>query len=108
MYEVTLYRNGRALQGLAVRRPDRDLAGGEATIQDYARLSYLLDHLGFMSMPDSFAAASTDLPGATLSAHRTPGGARAIRDYGYVGPVELCGRCGRSSTGSRGESAGRR
>lgn len=89
MYEVTLYRNGRArYKGL--RFVDRiGTWRGEVTIQDYARLSYLLDHLGFMSMPDSFAAASTDLPGATLSAHRTPGGAKAIKDYGYVGPVEL-------------------
>ena len=66
MYEVTLYRNGRArYKGL--RFVDRiGTWRGEVTIQDYARLSYLLDHRGFMSMPDSFAAASTDSRRYTL------------------------------------------
>lgn len=88
-YQVTFYRDGRA-RYTGIRFVDRiGTWHGEVSIQDYARLSYLMDHLGFMTMPDSFAATYTDLPGASLSAHRSPGGSKAISDYGYVGPVEL-------------------
>ena len=89
MYEATLYKNGRARyhgERFVERLGDYT---GEVTVQDYARLSYLLDRLGFMSLPDSFSVPYTDLPGATLAAHRNPGGFHSVSDYGYVGPVEL-------------------
>jgi hypothetical protein len=58
-------------------------------LQDYARLCYMLDRLGFMALPDSFAATYTDAPTITLSASRQPGGWKLVSDYGPVGPVEL-------------------
>ena len=74
MYDATLYRGGRA-RYRGIRFVDRvgDYRG-EVTLQDYGRLAYLLDRFEFMSLPDSFAAAYTDLPGATLTVHRRPNG----------------------------------
>ncbi|MEO8198977.1 MAG: DUF6438 domain-containing protein [Gemmatimonadota bacterium] len=89
IYEATLYRDGRA-RYVGTRFVERvGTWRGEVSVQDYARLAYLLDKLGFMALPDSFAATYTDQPGATLTAHRSPGGTKSVSDYGYVGPVEL-------------------
>jgi hypothetical protein len=89
MYDATLYRGGAARYH-GIRFVDQ-VGGfkGEITLQDYGRLNYLLDRLEFMALPDSFAAAATDLPGMTLTAHRRPEGFKSVHDYGYVGPVEL-------------------
>jgi hypothetical protein len=89
MFEATLYRGGRARYTGTRFVENVGEFKGEVTLQDYGRLSYLLDHLGFMALPDSFSVPSTDLPGATMvAAHRTRG-VKAVHDYGYVGPVEL-------------------
>jgi hypothetical protein len=89
MYEATLYRGGKArYHGTRFVERLGDYQG-EVTLQDYGRLSYLLDRLGFMTMPDSFSASATDLPGATMVVSRRPEGEKAVHDYGYVGPVEL-------------------
>jgi hypothetical protein len=89
MYEATLYRDGSA-RYKGERFVERvGSYRGEVTIQDYGRMSYLLDKLEFMSLPDSFAVAATDLPGATMVVARRPQGVKAVHDYGYVGPVEL-------------------
>ena len=89
MYEATLYKDGRArYHGERFVERLGDFTG-EVMVQDYARLGYLLDRFGFMTLPDSFSIHATDLPGATLTAHRSPGGIKSVSDYGYVGPVEL-------------------
>lgn len=89
MYEATLYRGGRARYS-GTRFVERiGNYRGEVTLDDYGRMSYLMDRLDFMALPDSFAARYTDLPGATMAVSRRPGGTRAVHDYGYVGPVEL-------------------
>jgi hypothetical protein len=62
---------------------------GEVTVQDFGRISYLLDRLAFMTLPDSFSVPYTDLPGATMVVSRKPEGVKGVHDYGYVGPVEL-------------------
>lgn len=89
MYDATLYRGGRA-RYTGTRFVERVGAyRGEVTLEDYGRIAYLMDRLGFMALPDSFAARYTDLPGATMAVSRRPGGTKAVHDYGYVGPVEL-------------------
>ena len=89
MYDATLYRGGKArYHGTRFVEREGDFQG-EVTLQDYGRLSYLLDHLGFMALPDSFSVSYTDLPGATMVVGRRPEGVKAVHDYGYVGPVEL-------------------
>jgi hypothetical protein len=89
MYDATLYRGGRARYHGTRFVPNQGEFRGEVTVQDYGRLSYLLDTLGFMSLPDSFSVPITDLPGATMTAGRRPQGVKSVHDYGYVGPVEL-------------------
>jgi hypothetical protein len=79
IYEATLYR---FVEQIGTYQ-------GEVTLQDYGRLSYLLDRLGYMAFPDSFSVPYTDLPGATLAVSRQPEGRKSVHDYGYVGPVEL-------------------
>ena len=88
-YEATLYRDGRARYSgeRFVERVGK--YRGEVQLQDYGRLSYLMDRLGFMALPDSFSVPYTDLPSATLAAYRRPEGLKSVHDYGYVGPVEL-------------------
>lgn len=89
MYEATLYRGGRA-RYTGTRFVERvGNYRGEVTLDDYGRMAYLMDRLGFMALPDSFAARYTDLPGATMAVSRRPEGNKAVHDYGYVGPVEL-------------------
>jgi Domain of unknown function (DUF6438) len=89
MYEATLYRDGRAqYSGERFVEKEGDYRG-EVVLHDYGRLSYLMDKLGFMSLPDSFSVPYTDLPGATLAAHRRPEGLKSVHDYGYSGPPEL-------------------
>jgi hypothetical protein len=89
MYDATLYRGGRArYHGIRFVEREGDFQG-EVTLQDYGRISYLLDRLAFMTLPDSFSVPYTDLPGATMSVERRPGGLKSVHDYGYVGPVEL-------------------
>jgi len=89
MYDATLYRGGRArYHGIRFVGQVGDFQG-QVTLQDYGRLSYLLDRFEFMTLPDSFSVQVTDLPGATLAATRRPGGTKSVHDYGYVGPVEL-------------------
>jgi hypothetical protein len=89
MFEAALYRGGRArYHGTRFVERLGDFQG-EVTVQDYGRLSYLLDRLEFMSLPDSFSVPYTDLPGATLAVSRRSGGVKFVHDYGYVGPVEL-------------------
>jgi hypothetical protein len=89
MYDATLYRGGKARYHGTRFVPNLGDFRGEVTVQDYGRLSYLLDKLGFMSLPDSFSVPVTDLPGATMTASRRPQGVKSVHDYGYVGPVEL-------------------
>lgn len=89
MYDATLYRGGKArYHGIRFVEREGDFFG-EVTVQDYGRISYLLDRLGFMALPDSFSVSYTDLPGATMAVSRRPEGVKAVHDYGYVGPVEL-------------------
>jgi hypothetical protein len=88
MYEATLYRDGRArYSGTRFVENVGDYRG-EVQLQDYGRLSYLLDKLGFMTLPDSFSVPYTDLPGATLAVSRGKT-TKSVHDYGYTGPVEL-------------------
>jgi hypothetical protein len=88
-YDATFYRGGKArYHGTRFVEREGDFQG-EITLQDYGRLSYLLDRLGFMSLADSFSIRATDLPGAALTVSRRPGGVKSVYDYGYVGPVEL-------------------
>ncbi|MEO8295367.1 MAG: DUF6438 domain-containing protein [Gemmatimonadota bacterium] len=87
--EATLYRDSRA-RYVGIRFVDNiGTYQGHVSLQDYARLCYMLDRLGYMTLPDSFAAPYTDQPTLTLTAHRTPGGLKSVRDYGPIGPVEL-------------------
>jgi hypothetical protein len=89
MYDATFYRGGKArYHGIRFVEREGNFQG-EVTVQDYGRLSYLLDRLEFMTLPDSFSVPYTDLPGATMAVARRPGGIKAVHDYGYVGPVEL-------------------
>jgi hypothetical protein len=88
-YEATLYRGGRARYHGVRFVPNVGDFRGEVTLQDYGRISYLLDKLGFMALPDSFSVPYTDLPGATMVVARRAQGVKAVHDYGYVGPVEL-------------------
>jgi hypothetical protein len=89
MYEATLYRGGRARYTGTRFVENVGEYKGEVTLQDYGRISYLLDRLEFMALPDSFSVPYTDLPGATMVVNRRPEGMKAVHDYGYVGPVEL-------------------
>jgi len=89
MYDATLYRGGNARYHGSRFVSNQGDFRGEVTVQDYGRLSYLLDTLGFMSLPDSFSVPVTDLPGATMTVGRRPQGVKSVHDYGYVGPVEL-------------------
>lgn len=89
IYDVTLYRGGRARYHGDRFVPNVGDFRGEVLLQDYGRLSYLLDRLDFMSLADSFSIPATDLPGATMTVHRRGGGVKSVHDYGYVGPVEL-------------------
>ena len=89
IYNVTLYRGGRARYHGERFVPSVGDFRGEVTVQDYGRISYLLDRLGFMALPDSFSVPYTDLPGATMTVARRPEGVKSVHDYGYVGPVEL-------------------
>ena len=89
MYDATFYRGGKArYHGIRFVERVGDFRG-EITLQDYGRLSYLLDRLEFMALPDSFAVPYTDMPGAAMSVSRQPEGVKSVYDYGYVGPVEL-------------------
>lgn len=89
MYDATLYRGGRArYHGIRFVEREGEVQG-EVTLQDYGRISYLLDRLEFMTLPDSFTVPYTDLPGATMVVSRRPEGVKGVHDYGYVGPVEL-------------------
>ena len=88
-YEATLYRGGRARYHGVRFVPNVGDFRGEVTLQDYGRISYLLDKLGFMALPDSFSVPYTDLPGATMAVARRAQGVKTVHDYGYVGPVEL-------------------
>lgn len=89
IYEATLYRGGKARYTGTRFVEQIGTYQGEVTLQDYGRLSYLLDRLGYMAFPDSFSVPYTDLPGATLAVSRQPEGRKSVHDYGYVGPVEL-------------------
>ena len=88
-YDATLYRGGKARYHGERFVPSLGDYRGEVTVQDYGRISYLLDKLAFMSLPDSFSVPYTDLPGATMTVGRRPQGVKSVHDYGYVGPVEL-------------------
>jgi hypothetical protein len=88
-FDATLYRGGRARYHGERFVPNVGDYRGEVTVQDYGRISYLLDKLAFMTLPDSFSVPYTDLPGATMTVSRRPQGVKSVHDYGYVGPVEL-------------------
>ena len=88
-FDATFYRGGRARYHGERFVPNVGDFRGEVTVQDYGRLSYLLDRLDFMSLADSFSVPYTDLPGATMTVSRRQRGVKSVHDYGYVGPVEL-------------------
>jgi hypothetical protein len=89
VYELTLFRDGRARYVGKKFVSRMGTYTGSLALRDYGRLCQLLDVLGFMALPDSFAARYTDLPTAVITAHRTPEGNKSVSDYGYVGPIEL-------------------
>jgi hypothetical protein len=88
VYRFTLYNNGNAELDAIKHMPKLGRFTGDVNINEYARLCYAIEKLGFLKLHDSYMRNETDLSFCTIIVE-TSLGQKKVLDYGEVGPIEL-------------------
>ena len=87
-YQFAVNSKGDATYTAEKNLPQLGTFKGKVSLENFARLCYVLDHLGFLRLEDKYSASWTD-DSTCIVTVRSANGEKRVSDYGNVGPIQL-------------------